>query len=76
MKENKLQLHAHVLKDNTKLTKCVMIVVIDVLPVPIMTTNVTPVLTKPEVQPNNVHVKQVTSTMDSMLNVHLVQFNV
>ena len=76
LKENKLQLHAHVLKDNMKLTKCVMIVVIDVEPALTLTMNVTSVLMKLEVQPNNAHVKQVTSTMDSKLNVHLVPFNV
>jgi hypothetical protein len=76
MKENNLQAPVHVLKDNMKLTNFVMIVVIDVEPVPIMITNVTSVLMKPEVQPNNAHVKQVTSTMDSKLNVHHVPSNV
>jgi hypothetical protein len=76
MKENNLQALALAQKDNTKLTKCVMIVVIDVRPVLTLTMNVTSVLMKLEVQPNNAHVKQVTSTMDSKLNVHLVPFNV
>jgi hypothetical protein len=76
MKENNLQVPVHVQKDNTKLMNFVMIVVIDVVPVLTLTTNVTPVLTKPEVLPNNAHVNQVTSTMDSKLNVHHVHLHV
>jgi PKD repeat protein len=76
LKENKLQVPVLVLKDNTKLTKSVMIVVIDVEPVLTLTMNVTSVLMKLEVQPNNAHVNQVTSTMDSKLNAHHVPFNV